>query len=272
MAKRDDLMGRIEAKFPSLSPSSRLIANYIQQNPMSVISQSTADIARFTETSKATVSRFFRNLGFESHQDAKDAILAMREKGLPMALGQDEPDHFQKELLNVSRTYEGLKDAAVKDVVDLLAHSDRITLIGYRNAYPLALHFRQQLKQVRSTVRLLPQPGQTLGEDLVDIPENEVVVLLGFRRRTRLFKRIIDVLDHHTTILITDPTGQIYNNRVNHLLVCHPGQSTAFDSYAAPMSLISFLANKVFETLGEKAVKRATRISQMYDDLEELEP
>lgn len=146
MVKRDDLMGRIEAQFPSLSPSARLIANHIQQNPMSVISQSTADIARITNTSKATVSRFFRNLGFESHQDAKDAILAMREKGLPMALGQDEPDHFQKELQNVSRTYEGLKDAAVKDVVDLLAHSDRITLIGYRNAYPLALPFQTTVK------------------------------------------------------------------------------------------------------------------------------
>ncbi|MEG3766445.1 MurR/RpiR family transcriptional regulator [Alteromonas sp. 14N.309.X.WAT.G.H12] len=272
MAMRNDLLGLIEQHYPSLPPSARQIANYLQQHPIAIVSQSTAEIAKTTHTSKATVSRFFRQLGFTSHQDAKDTILAMREKGLPVALDDQEVDHFQKELRNMSLTYEGLKTSAVNDVVELLAHSERITLIGYRNAYPLALHFRQQLKQVRSTVRLLPQPGQTLGEDLVDIPSNEVVVLLGFRRRTKLFKRIISVLQNHTTILITDPTGQIYNQKVDHLLVCHPGQTLAFDSYAAPMSLISFLANKVFERLGDKAANRAAYISKMYDDLEELEP
>ena len=38
------------------------------------------------------------------------------------------------------------------------------------------------------------------------------------------------------------------------------------------MSLISFLANRVFERLGDKAVKRAARIASMYDELDELEP
>ena len=272
MASQTDLLGLIEQQYPSLSPSAQQIATFIQQHPIALVSKSTAEIARLPGTSKATVSRFFRQLGFDSHQQVKDAMLSMREKGLPLPTGEGESDHFQQEMRNLALTFEGLKPETIEQVVSLLADSQRITLIGYRNAYPIALHFRQQLKQVRSTVRLLPQPGQSLGEDLIDIPANEVVVLLGFRRRTRIFKRIVDALSDHTTILITDPTGQVYSNKVDHLLICHPGQISAFDSYAAPMSLISFLANKVFERLGDQALRRATQIAAMYDQLDELEP
>ncbi len=37
----------------------------------------------------------------------------------------------------------------------------RIVVIGMRNAYPAALHLRQQLLQARGQVLVLPQPGQT---------------------------------------------------------------------------------------------------------------
>lgn len=271
MTTRNDLLGLIEQQYPSLSPSAQQIATFIQLHPIALISKSTAEIARLSGTSKATVSRFFRQLGFDSHQQVKDAMLSMREQGLPLPTEEGETDHVRQELRNLALTFEGLKSDVVDQVITLLADSERITLIGYRNAYPIALHFRQQLKQVRSTVRLLPQPGQSLGEDLIDIPSNEVVVLLGFRRRTRIFRRIVDALDKHTTILITDPTGQAYTNKVSHLLICHPGQQRAFDSYAAPMSLISYLSNRVFEKLGDQAMRRATQIAAMYDTLDELE-
>ena len=40
----------------------------------------------------------------------------------------------------------------------------RIVVIGMRNAYPAALHLRQQLLQARGQVLVLPQPGQSLSE------------------------------------------------------------------------------------------------------------
>ncbi|QJR82696.1 MurR/RpiR family transcriptional regulator [Alteromonas pelagimontana] len=265
-------MTLIEQSYPSLSPSARSIANYLQQQPLALISQSIAEIATNTKTSKATVSRFFRQLGFASHQDAKQALLALRESGFPLNTKSSSlSSHIEQEQKNLSLTFEGLNAQTLQSVATLLATSSRISLIGFRNAYPLALHFRQQLKQVRSTVRVLPQPGQTLAEDLTDMVDDEVVVLVGFRRRTRIFKKIIEALANHTTVLITDPTGQIYNQSVDHLLVCHLGQDSPFDSYAAPMSLISQLCNQVYAALGDKAGKRTRRISQLYAQLDELE-
>ncbi|TDO97296.1 MurR/RpiR family transcriptional regulator [Marinomonas balearica] len=273
MSTKQDVLALIEQNYPNLSPSARSIANYLQQHPLAIVSQTSADIAEQTNTSKATVSRFFRQLGFESHQDAKQAQLALRESGVPVAIQSvGNFDQTAQEFKNLSLTFEGLRPELLDDVSKKLATASRVTLIGFRNAYPLALHFRQQLQQIRSSVRLLPMPGQTLGEDLYDISEDEVVVLFGFRRRTHLFKKIVSALEGKTTLLITDPTGQVYNQQVSHVLVCHIGGETPFDSYAAPMSLISMLSNQVYSHIGEQAHKRTQAISNLYDELGELEP
>ncbi len=117
MASPKDLLGLIEQQYPSLSPSARQIAAYVQQHPIALVSKSTAEIARLSGTSKATVSRFFRQLGFESHQDVKDAMLSMREKGLPLPLDENQPDHYQQEIRNLAMTFDGLKPDTVDQVV-----------------------------------------------------------------------------------------------------------------------------------------------------------
>ena len=156
-------------------------------------------------------------------------------------------------------------------MAERLAKAKQITLIGFRNAYPLALHFRQQLKQIRTSVRLLPQPGQTLGEDIVDLGDDDVVILFGFRRRTRQFKYVLSAIKHAQVILITDPTGQIYRNQVSKLVVCHLGNDAPFDSYAAPMSLLSAICNRTYSLLGDAATERVNSITETYASLDELE-
>ncbi|WP_338040699.1 MurR/RpiR family transcriptional regulator [Marinomonas ostreistagni] len=268
---QQDVLSLIEQNYPSLSPSARAIANYLQQHPLAIVSQTSAQIAEQTGTSKATVSRFFRQLGFESQQDAKQAQLALRQSGVPVMTHDQSIDQTATELNNLAQTFAGLNPETLAAVSQQIAHASRVTLIGFRNSYPVALHFRQQLQQIRPAVRLLPQPGQTLGEDIHDILEDEVVILLGFQRRTKAFKSIINALTGRNVILITDPTGQVYNQHANHILICHLGNENPFYSYAAPMSLVSMLCNQVYEQLGETAQLRTQSISNLYHDLDELE-
>ncbi|GEA07777.1 rpiR family transcriptional regulator [Alteromonas sp. KUL42] len=274
MAKKsspNDVLQQIEKHYASLSPSGKAIAHYLQQNPIAVLSQSTSLIAEKTATSKATVSRFFRQLGFDSHQQAKDTHVQLREQGVPVVSASSNTQQLESEIKNLSHTFEGMSMDVLKEVASLLAKANQITLIGFRNAYPIALHFRQQLKQIRTSIRLLPQPGQTLSEDIIDLGENDLVVLFGFRRRTRQFKFVLNSIKHCKTVLITDPTGQIYRDQVNHLLVCHIGSESPFDSYAAPMSLVASLCNLTYEELGEEAAKRVEAITDVYIQMDELE-
>jgi len=266
----DDIIKQIELTYLSLSPSGKKIAHYLQQNPIAVLSQSTSQIAESTGTSKATVSRLFRQLGFASHQEAKAAQSLVRQQGVPLGCAVETTEQFRQEIANVSGTLEGIDARTLTTVADLLARASKLTIIGYRNAYPLALHFRQQLMQIRRSVSLLPQPGQTIGEDIVDLSQDDIVILFGFRRRTRQFSFVLDAIKHARVILITDPTGQAYKSDVEHCLVCQLGETLPFDSYAAPMSLISTLCNLTYEKLGDAAAKRVNTITDTYVQLDEL--
>ncbi len=70
----------------------------------------------------------------------------------------------------------------------------RIVVIGMRNAYPAALHLRQQLLQARGQVLVLPQPGQSLSEELVDLTADDLVVVMAFRRRPRIVRPLLQQL------------------------------------------------------------------------------
>lgn len=271
MPETFEILERIDSKYPQLSPNARLIANFLQQQPLALLSLSMAELASATNTSKATVSRFFRQLGYQSHQEARQTLSQLRHSGVPLQDIKATTGVLDAELDNLRTTFDSLDEQRLDTVAQAIADAPAVTLFGYRNSYPVAMHCRQQLIQIRPKVRLLPQPGQSVGEDLLDIDKEQFVIVMGFRRRPRGFGKLIERLADHKTLLLTDPSGQIYNQKVDHLLVCQLGQHFAFDSYAAPMSLVSVLCNKVYQRVGSNASTRATAISSLYEGLDEIE-
>lgn len=265
------LMSKITAHYPKLSASAQNIANYLQQHPMAVVSYSVAELASKTNTSKASVSRFFRQLGYQSHQEAKQAMLAKRASGFPVGSEFTSTNTaINNEIDNLRRSLQAIPETNLHDVSLNIAQAKRVLLIAYRNSFPVALNFRQQLKQIRGSVDLFPHHAQTLAEDLVDLQSDEFVILIGFRRRPRIFKQLIKTLPKNQTLLICDPSGQIYNQDVSNLFVCHMGEEQALDSYASAMALVSILCNRVYQHLGKPAQKRAEEISSLYDSFNEL--
>lgn len=260
---------RIEQNYGELSPSAREIASFLQNDPLLVLKLSTADIANSCKTSKATVSRFFRQLGYQSHLVLKQEL---RAQGQPIAASDNDEAFLQGEYQRIKQAWEYLHRYGVQQITETISEAQRISIFGYRNSYPMAMHLQRQLLQLRDRVRLLPQPGQTISEELQGIVEDEVAIVVGFRRRPRVFKQLLIELKKCTSvILLTDSTGQIYKDEVDHLLVCSLGEELAMDSYAAPMSLISMLCHSVYKKLGHDATSRSAAISEGYLALGELE-
>lgn len=272
MNSSNSINAAITRLYPELSPSARVIANYIQAHPLAILSMSMNDIAIATATSKATVSRFFRQIGYDSHQQVKAELHHLRQSGLPVApVDAPNQNDLAQEIERLTKTIHDIPAQQLAQIVSLIATSPKISIVGFRNSYPVALHFRQQLKQIRASVRILPQPGQTLAEELVDLAPDELIILVGFRRRPKGFRQLVESIAGQPTILLTDPSGQVFNQQVDHLLVCHLGQENAFDSYAAPMSVLSMICNHVYQTLKDQGGEsRIEGISTLYKQLDEL--
>jgi DNA-binding MurR/RpiR family transcriptional regulator len=262
---------RIEQCYQQLSPNARKVANYLQHNPLDVLNFSVAEIAEITHTSKATVSRFFRQLGYANQQDVKKELRTIRHSGYPVSLSHVDNDYINQELSRIRHTWESISAKHIQRFTQSISKASRITIIGFRNSYPVALHFRQQLLQIRGKIRLLPQPGQTLGEEIEDIEPDELVILVAFRRRPKIIEKLIDKLQGNQLVLMADPSAQIYKEKVGQLFICQLGQEMPLDSYSAPMSVISVICNQLLAHTPKQGKQRIASISKQYRDLDELE-
>ncbi len=265
------LSERITSHYARLTASSRRVADFLQLKPENILMLSTAEIAQACQVSKTSVSRFIRQLGYDDHLALRQELMSERDNGVPVLTSSAEDPDIVHDMRALELLWNQLSQLDSQHVIAAIARAKSVKIIGYRNSYPLAMHFRQQLLQCRSQVELLPLPGQTLGEDLVDISAQDFVILIGIRRRIRQFDAIVEQLKGLPCLLITDQSGQKYAERVANVVICHMNNQAPLDSYAVPMSLISFLVNKVYRYLGQDAVKQSQRIRQRYSQLDEIE-
>ncbi|WP_234274764.1 MurR/RpiR family transcriptional regulator [Billgrantia zhangzhouensis] len=273
---------RISAQYAELTTQEQRVAGFILDHFDDLAVYSAADLARLTGVSKSTVSRLFRRLGFESFQAVKRHARELRSRGVPLVTepagvagnGERFKRHHERERQNLRSALEGIEPRVFDAVVERLNAARRVVLIGFRNGYPLALHFRQQLIQARSLVSVAPEPNQSLAEELVGLGEDDMVVLFGFRRRPSLFDDLINELAAMPCrlLLIADTTASGYAEQVDWWMQCPIDSVSAFDSYASAMSLISLLANGVLHDRLAEGRARIDEVSELYQRLDELSP
>ena len=267
---------RIERHYPELSPQEQKAADTLLDRLGDLAVYNAAELASLSGVSKATMSRLFRRLGFADFSEVKEHTRALRTSGVPMPVQEPNgglPLHVSHELAQLQRFFDSLDAARLESVTQHVARADNVLLIGFRNSFPVALHLRQQLLQCRSSVDLAPQPGQSVGEELAGLGQGDVAVLLGFRRRPKGFREVLTAAaaTGATTVLIGDATARGLAGDCTVWIECPVSGTAAFDSYAAPMSLMTVLANGVLSALEKPGRERIRKITGMFDALDEIE-
>jgi DNA-binding MurR/RpiR family transcriptional regulator len=110
-------------------------------------------------------------------------------------------------MANLTQWVNALDAQQFAEAISGMVNARRIAIIGMRNSWPVALHLRQQLLQARGQVQVLPQPGQSLSEELVDLTADDLVVVMAFRRRPRIIRPLLQQLQQRgiPVLLICEP-------------------------------------------------------------------
>jgi len=271
---------RLRAAYDQLSPQEQRVAAFIVDHFDDLISYNSAELARLSGVSKATVSRLFKRLGYDRYKDMRDELRTLRQSGMPLTENRDAVQgntllarHYKQEMANLTQWVNALDAQQFAAVVSALVTGRRLFIIGLRNSWPVAIHLRQQLLQSRSDVYLLPQPGQTLAEELVDLSAEDCVVVVAFRRRPRIIKPLLANLNERGIPLVVMSETQA--SGLAPLCRWHlsaPLESvSAFDSYSGAMSLVNLLANAVLHEALTTGRQRIHQIADLYNELDELE-
>lgn len=271
---------RLRDVFDQLAPQEQKTAQFIFEHLDDLISYNSAELARIVGVSKATVSRLFKRLGYDSYRDMRDELRTLRQSGMPVTDNRDAVQgsllltrHYKQEMANLTQLISQLSSEQFNAAIAQLSMAKRVMLVGFRNSYPVALHLRQQLLQVREHVVMIPQPGQTLSEEIVDLNKHDLVIVVAFRRRPKLLKALLTELriKKIPVLLICEPQAQSLIPMANWHLCAPLDSVSAFDSYACAMSLASLLSNALLHEQLVQGRQRIHHIADSYLHLDELE-
>ncbi|MFG6655641.1 MurR/RpiR family transcriptional regulator [Scandinavium sp. M-37] len=271
---------RLRACFNELSPQEQRVASFIMDHFDDLVSYNSAELARLSGVSKATVSRLFRHLGYERFKDMRDELRTLRQSGMPLTGERDAVQgntllarHYKQEMANLTQWVNALDASLFDEVIAALASAGRVFIVGLRNSAPVALHLRQQLMQSRGNVWLMPQPGQTLAEDVVDITPEDLVIVVAFRRRPRVIRPLLEALQSQQAqvLVISEPQATSIRTRCRWHFAAPLDSVSAFDSYSSAMSLVNLLANALLHSTLSEGRQRIHHIADLYHTLDELE-
>ncbi len=271
---------RLRGYYAELTPQEQRVADFIFDHIDDLMSYNSAELARLSGVSKATVSRLFKRLGYPSYRDMRDEVRTLRQSGMPLTDSRDAVQgntllsrHYKQEMANLTQWINQIDGSEFTAVISALSLARQVRILGLRNSYPVALHLRQQLLQVRNQVMLMPQPGQTLAEELVDLTPQDVVVFIAFRRRPRTARAILTQLQQMNVpvLLICEPQAQSLIPLARWHLAASLDSVSAFDSYSAAMSLANLLSNALLHEMLASGRQRIHQITDLYNELDELE-
>lgn len=272
---------RLRACYDHLSPQEQRVAAFILDHFDDLVSYNSAELARLSGVSKATVSRLFRRLGYDNFKAMRDELRTLRQSGMPLAESREAVQgntllarHYKQEMANLTQWINSLDAEQFAAIIAALSAARRVVIIGFRNSAPVALHLRQQLLQSRGQVAVMPQPGQTLAEEIVDLTGEDMVVMVAFRRRPRGVRPLLETLQSRgVPVLVLSEAQASGLNAISRWHIGLPLESvSAFDSYSSAMSLVNLLANALLHTTLSEGRQRIHTIAALYQDLDELEP
>ncbi|GAB2876218.1 MurR/RpiR family transcriptional regulator [Nocardioides pacificus] len=263
---------RITAHHAELSPQEKRAAETLLEHLDDLATYRAAELAALAGVSKATMSRLFRSLGFADFDEVRDHLRGLRQAGEPHRV-EGTPNLAAHVAAEAEAVRRAVAQPRLAEVVACLARARRVTVVGWRNSHPVALHLRSQLAHARPDVHLAPLPGQMMGEELADLRRGDALVVVGFRRRPAGFAAFM--AEAATTdaevVLVADPTAVEHAAHAGVWLECPVASGLAFDSYAGAMSLVSVIADGVLSEVGRAARTRVSGISRAYGRLGEVE-
>jgi DNA-binding MurR/RpiR family transcriptional regulator len=267
---------RIDEIYPRLAPQSRRVADTVLEHLGDLGTYSVAELGELSGTSIATVSRLFASIGFDDYASVKAHARTLRQEGIPIAdldAGGDSEERFQREVENLRAVYRLAASGEIDKVSEIIASAGQVAILGFRNSFPIATHLRASLLQARTRVALVPHAGQSMGEELATIGAGDAVLVVGFRRRLSQFDDLMRFLSTTgaTVVLLADSTARRHTVWANIWLDCPIDAEGAFDSYAAPMSLVSLIAESVLEKCGSRGRRNVVRIATAHESLNELD-
>ena len=271
----ENILEQISAKYKTLTPRQRKVAEYLFHNLDKAILLNSTQIAAKAEVSQATVTRFITGLGFSGFPKFKRAIgrKILADFSTSTRLVESAKtlkgrtslftDILKGDIENIGTLSSQISEEAFEEAVEKLCSARNLYILGLRSSHALAFYLAFDLRFFLSSVRLIDLGVGDIPEKLRDAGPSDVLVVISFKRYTREVIRITEKVKKKDIFIlgITNSELSPIAQLSDMALIAETRIPAYFESFTAPISLLNALITAV-------AIKERDKALPALNDLE----
>ncbi len=271
-----DLMKIIQIKYPRLSKSQKLIAEYILSSYDKAAFMTAAKLGVSVGVSESTVVRFANEVGFEGYPKLQKALQELIKNRLTtvqrLELSNDYLSNeyalrsvLKADIDNIRITLEKIDFKMFENVLDSIFRANKIYIIGLRSSTALAEFLGFYLNVILQNVKVVSYGISDIFEQMINVKKGDLVIGIGFPRYAT---KTINALDFAKSrgadvVAITDSKRSPLASKADYTLIAESNMASFVDSLVAPLSVINALIIAV-------GMKEKEYISETFNNLENI--
>ena len=262
MSTKNELLIRIDERYPKFSKGQKRLADYIKENYDKAAFLTAAKMGEAVGVSESTVVRFATQLGYKGYPEFQKALGELVRTKLnsiqrmEVTYGRIDRSEIlatvlQSDIEKIKQTLESVDNHAFELAVDTILAAKKVYVIGIRSCAPLAKFLTFYLNLIC--------------EDVVEVDTNS---------SSEIFEQLIRIGEED---VITDSVNSPMNLYSSCNLIAKSDMASIVDSLVAPLSVINALVVALCMKKQDDVIETLETLEDIWDEYQvysrdELEP
>lgn len=255
MEQENNIITRMNDRFPKMSKSHKVIATFISEHYEEAVFMTAAKLGETVNVSESTVVRFATGIGYDGYPEFQTAledwvknqlssVQRIRVKYGTSTQSEILTSVLTSDIEKINDTLLTLDPVAFETAISIIMKAKRVYVIGIRSCEPLADFLSFYLNMIRGDVQLLRSTNTSeMFEQMIRIGEEDAIIGISFPRYSmRTLKAMEFANDRNAKVItITDSVHSPMNLYSSCNLLARSDMVSIVDSLVAPLSVINAL-------------------------------
>ena len=280
MGINNELLQKIDEKYPRLSKGQKKLADYIRQEYDKAAFLTAAKMGEVVGVSESTVVRFAMTLeykGYPEFQKALEELVRTKLNSIQrmevtygrISQGEILTSVLQADIEKIKLTMGSMDQEAFEMAVDTILKAKRIYVIGIRSCAPLASFLSYYLQLICEDVTLVnTNSSSEIFEQLIRIGQDDVVIGISFPRYSMRTLKALEFANNRNAkvITLTDSVHSPMNLYSSCNLIARSDMASIVDSLVAPLSVINALVVALCMKKQKEVVATLETLEKIWDE------
>lgn len=280
MGTKNELLVRLDEKYPKLSKGQKRLTDYIKKNYDKAAFFTAAKLGEAVGVSESTVVRFATQLGYKGYPEFQKALGELVRNKLTsvqrmeVTYGRISKDNIlstvlQSDIEKIKMTMESVDQNSFEMAVETILKARKVYVVGIRSCAPLAGFLAFYLNLIcENVVSVQTNSASEIFEQMIRINEDDVIIGISFPRYSMRTLKALEFASNRSAkvITITDSIHSPMTIYSSCNLIAKSDMASIVDSLVAPLSVINALVVALCMKKQDAVIDTLTKLEDIWGE------